>query len=132
MGNEVVVQVVRPREDLLHESDRLRLVDPLLLDNVVEELTALGILHDEVDVPFGLDDLRVFVDTSYSWMMCGCLSCSKIQISLLILSMSACSTIFSFSSILMATFSPVGLWMPILTLPKVPSPMVLPESQSWY
>jgi len=41
-------------------------------------------------------------------------------------STSATSTIFYLSKILMATFSPVGMWMADLTLPKVPLPRVLP------
>lgn len=46
--------------------------------------------------------------------------------------MSACSTIFSFCKVLTATFSPVGICTPNLTLPKVPSPILLPISQKTY
>lgn len=70
-------------------------------------------------------------------MIFGCLMSFKIWISLATLSTSATSEILSFSKILTATyswlwlgghtFSPVMVWLPNFTLPKVPSPIVLPE-----
>lgn len=59
-------------------------------------------------------------------MMWGCLSNFKICSSLETRSTSVTSMILSFSSILIATFSPVKICLPILTLPKVPSPIVFP------
>jgi hypothetical protein len=50
----------------------------------------------------------------------------RIWISLATRSTSLTSCIFSFSSILTATFSLVRLWFPSLTLPNVPFPIVLP------
>jgi hypothetical protein len=47
-------------------------------------------------------------------------------------STSATSTIFYLSKILMATFSPVGMWMADLTLPNVPFPKVLPACDGDY
>ena len=63
---------------------------------------------------------------SYSCMMLGCLMSLRMWISRETRSTSATSTIFYLSKILMATFSPVGMWMADLTLPKVPLPIVLP------
>lgn len=63
---------------------------------------------------------------SYNWMMLGCLISFRMWISRDTRYTSATSTIFSFSRILTATFSPVRIWMAALTLPKVPLPRVLP------
>ena len=59
-------------------------------------------------------------------MRWGCLNILSIYISLVTRSTSEASTIFYFSSILIATFSPVRTWVPSFTLPNVPSPNVLP------
>jgi hypothetical protein len=61
-------------------------------------------------------------------MILGWRSIFKIQISRVTLSMSACYTIFSFCRVLIATRYPVSRWVPSLTLPKVPSPMLSPNS----
>jgi hypothetical protein len=53
----IFVDVLDARQDLLHEVDRFILVEPLLLDDVVEEFAAGSVLHNEVDVGFGLYDL---------------------------------------------------------------------------
>ncbi len=50
----------------------------------------------------------------------------RMWISRATLSTSLTSCIFSFSSILTATFSLVRLWLPSLTFPNVPFPIVLP------
>jgi len=57
VDDAVLVDVVDACDDLLHEGDGLLLAESLVLDDVVEELAALCVLHDEVDVGFGLDDL---------------------------------------------------------------------------
>ena len=70
--------------------------------------------------------------------MLGCLMSLRILISLVTLSTSASSVILSFSRILTATykmivkivfitFSSVKIWVPSLTLPKVPSPIAFPK-----
>lgn len=59
--------------------------------------------------------------------MLGCLSILSMHISRVTLSISACYTIFSFWSVLTATFYPVGMCMPSRTFPKVPSPIDLPR-----
>lgn len=64
---------------------------------------------------------------SYSWMMLGCLISLRMWISRETRSTSATSIIFSFSRILIATFSPVGMWVADLTFPKVPFPNVFPQ-----
>lgn len=64
---------------------------------------------------------------SYNWTTYGCWTIFKICISLLTLSTSATSTIFDFSKIFTATLALVRICIPILTFPKVPSPMVLPN-----
>lgn len=65
-------------------------------------------------------------------MRLGCLTSLRMCIYLETLSMSETSTIFFFSSILTATFSPVASWMPNLTLPKVPCPNVFSDCQMSY
>ena len=60
----VFMDVLHAREDLLHEGDGLGFGQALALDDVVEELAALCVLHDEVDVGLGLDDLGVGGGTS--------------------------------------------------------------------
>ena len=64
---------------------------------------------------------------SYNYITFGCLTIFKMWISLDTLSTSAFSTILSFSKIFIATFSLVTVWIPSLTLPKVPYPMDLPN-----
>lgn len=63
-------------------------------------------------------------------MTFGCLTFLRILISLVTLSTSLLSLILSFSRIFIATFSPVIVWVPILTLPKVPDPRDLPETRN--
>jgi len=45
---------------------------------------------------------------------------------------SATSIIFYLTRILIATFSPVRVWVASLTFPKVPSPIVLPTLNKLY
>ena len=65
--------------------------------------------------------------TSNSWMTFLWRTRLRMEISRLTRSTSAGSTMRLFSRILMATFSPVMMCVPIRTLPKVPSPNVLPS-----
>jgi hypothetical protein len=53
----VFVDVFHPRQDLLHEGDCLGLGKSLALDDMVEQFSALRVLHDEVDVCLCFDDL---------------------------------------------------------------------------
>ena len=57
MDDTVPVHIVDASEDLLHEADGLPVVDPLLLDDVLEELPTVGVFHNEVDVLLGLNYL---------------------------------------------------------------------------
>ena len=52
------VAVVDGRKQLLHVESCLCLGQRLFVDDAVEEFSALGILHDEVDVGLGLYYLR--------------------------------------------------------------------------
>ena len=56
MDNPVFVNVLDSRQNLLHELDGLSFVKPFSLDDVIKELTSFSVLHDEMDVGFGLDD----------------------------------------------------------------------------
>ncbi len=58
MDDADLVDVLHPCEDLLHEPYCLFLVQPLFFNDVVEQFTSRGVLHDEVDVCLGLDDLH--------------------------------------------------------------------------
>ena len=62
-------------------------------------------------------------------MIFGCRSIFKIQISRVTRSISDCSMIFYFCSVLTATFCSVITCVPKRTFPNVPSPMLLPELQ---
>jgi hypothetical protein len=62
-------------------------------------------------------------------MIFGCRSIFKIQISRVTRSISDCSMIFYFWSVLTATFCSVITCVPKRTFPNVPSPMLLPELQ---
>lgn len=53
----VLVKVDDARDDLTEELACLRLGEPLLLDDVVEQLAALSVLHDKVERLRSLDDL---------------------------------------------------------------------------
>lgn len=62
--------------------------------------------------------------------MLGCLISLRICISRDTLSISLWSLIWVFSSILTATFSPVGMWIPLFTVENVPAPRVLARCKS--
>lgn len=57
MYDAVAMHVVDASEDLLHESNCFRVCDALLLDDVLKELSAVGILHNQVDVLLRLNNL---------------------------------------------------------------------------
>ena len=57
MDDHVAVAVLDAARDLLEEVARLVLDEPPLLDDVVEELPPLDVLHDHVDVGGRLDHL---------------------------------------------------------------------------
>lgn len=63
-------------------------------------------------------------------MTFGCRTFLRMLISRVTRSTSPLSFIRSFSRILIATFSPVIVWVPILTLPNVPDPSERPESRN--
>lgn len=68
--------------------------------------------------------------TSYNYITFGCLTILRMWISRVTLSTSDWSLILSFSSILIATFSPVIKWVPKRTLPKVPWPRERPMKKT--
>mmetsp|Transcript_10454 Transcript_10454/g.43278 ORF Transcript_10454/g.43278 Transcript_10454/m.43278 type:complete len:343 (+) Transcript_10454:2484-3512(+) len=57
VDHHVAVAVLDAGDDLLKEVSRLVLAETTLLHDVVEELAALDVLHDHVDVVRGLEDL---------------------------------------------------------------------------
>ena len=57
MHDHVAMAVVHPGEHLLEETARLVLGKLAVLEDVVEQLTARHVLHDEEDVRRRLDDL---------------------------------------------------------------------------
>ena len=96
MHNTVLMYILNSRDDLLHELNRLFLIQPFSLNDIVEKFSSLSILHDQVNICFGLNDLCEVENTSYSWITLGCLSIFRMHIYRVTRSMSACSTIFSF------------------------------------
>ena len=58
MHDSIFMDVLYTWKDLLHEADCLKLVDPLVFYDVVEELAALRVLHDQMDRRFCFDDLN--------------------------------------------------------------------------
>lgn len=57
MHDAVAMDVLHSCQQLLHEAHSLLLVQSPLLDDVFEELSALRVLHDQVDAVLGLNDL---------------------------------------------------------------------------
>ena len=57
MHDAIFVDVLHAGEYLLHEGDRFEFIESFLFDDVVEQFSSGCILHDEVDVGFGFDDL---------------------------------------------------------------------------
>lgn len=56
MHNSQLVDVLHTAEDLLEEPARLTLAQPLVLDNLVEELSSAGLLDEEEEFVIVLDD----------------------------------------------------------------------------
>lgn len=65
MHHHVSVAVLHPADNLLKEVPCLVLRQPALLNNVIKQLTALHILHHNIDVCCGLNDL---IQTDDVWM----------------------------------------------------------------
>ena len=61
-----LMEVLDTCNDLVEEFERLRLLDPLILDNVVEELAPVGILHDQVQLLRRLNNLVKLNDVRVS------------------------------------------------------------------
>jgi hypothetical protein len=57
MYDTVFVYILDSCEKLLHEEDGFGLVESFFFDDVIEEFSSFSVLHDEVDVSFGFDDL---------------------------------------------------------------------------
>ena len=58
MADATPVDVLNSRHYLLKESTSLRLLQFLALDDVIKQLSATGILHDEEKLARGFDNLR--------------------------------------------------------------------------
>ena len=69
MHDHVPVAVLHPRHDLLEKVPSLVFAQPPFLDNVIEQLARLDVLHHDVDVVRGLqhlvqtDDVRMHEQT---------------------------------------------------------------------
>mmetsp|Transcript_6914 Transcript_6914/g.21503 ORF Transcript_6914/g.21503 Transcript_6914/m.21503 type:complete len:281 (-) Transcript_6914:196-1038(-) len=61
-----LVHLLHAGHDLVEEAARLGLLYPPARDDVVEELAAAGVFHDEVQLPPGLDDLVKLDDVGVS------------------------------------------------------------------
>jgi len=139
MADAAAVDVLNSANYLLKELNRLHLLELLALNDVIEELASAGVLHNKEQLPRSFDYLirlnkevsyRIVGQlTSYSWITFGCLTFLRMLISRVTLSTSPLSLMRSFSRILMATFSPEIVCVPILTFPKVPEPSDLPRRE---
>ena len=58
MDDAKLVKVFNTSYDLMEEFASLGLFDPLVLHDVVKELASTRILHDQVELLGGLDNLR--------------------------------------------------------------------------
>ena len=59
MDDAKLVEVLDAVNNLLEEAASVALLDPVVLDDVVEELSARSVLHNKVELFGGLDDLVV-------------------------------------------------------------------------
>lgn len=66
MHNSIFMNILNTSNDLLHEPYGLSLIETFSFDNIIEQLTALSIFHDEMNIGFGLDDLIELNDIGVS------------------------------------------------------------------
>ena len=59
MDDAKLVEVLDAVNNLLEEAASVALLDPVVLDDVVEELSARSVLHNKVELFGGFDDLVV-------------------------------------------------------------------------
>jgi hypothetical protein len=59
VNNAVLMDVLNSCKNLMHILGRLPLIQAFSLNDVVEELSPLCVLHNEVNICLGLDDLIV-------------------------------------------------------------------------
>jgi hypothetical protein len=57
MDDAVFMDVLNPSQDLLHEADWFFLIESLSFDDVVEKFTSFCVLHYEMNIGLGFDDL---------------------------------------------------------------------------
>lgn len=57
MHDPVFMNVFDPCQDLLHKIDRFLLIEPLSLYDVVEKLASFSVLHYQMNICLGFDDL---------------------------------------------------------------------------
>ena len=59
MANAALVQVFDATDQLPEELRCLHLIESLVANNEVKELTSVGVLHDHEEFLLGFDDLQV-------------------------------------------------------------------------
>ena len=52
-----LVDILNPCQNLLHEGDGLLLIQPLFPDDVIKEFSPGRVLHNEMNICFGFDNL---------------------------------------------------------------------------
>lgn len=57
MAHSILVKVLNSIENGSEEFEGSHVVDSAVLDDVVKQLPRVGVLHDEVELVLGLDDL---------------------------------------------------------------------------
>ena len=130
VADATFMYVLDARDNLLKKFASLLFLEPFSLHYVLEQFTSWGVFHNKEKLTASLNDLcqrLVRWLTSYSWITFGWRTFLSMLISRVTRSTSDLSLILSFSKIFMATCSLVIVWVPILTLPKVPCPSDLPK-----
>jgi len=64
MNNPVFMNVLNSWENLLHEVKSFLLIKTFVFDDEVEKLASFGVLHDKMDIAFGLDNMDKILHTS--------------------------------------------------------------------
>ena len=54
MDNTILMNILNPRNNLLHKLNGLLLVQSLPFDDIIKKLSAFSILHDEMNIGFCL------------------------------------------------------------------------------
>jgi hypothetical protein len=126
------MDILNPCDDLLEELAGLFFFNSIVRNDVFEEFTATGILHDQIELAGGLDDFVELDDVGVADQFQDMnFSGNPFDI------VNICYLFFlenlygNLEGSIMCkgggTFSPVRMCVPNLTLPNVPSPIVFPR-----